>query len=232
MMKNLKAYFLKGLAVLLPAAVTIWIFIWIYKLIQNTIGWLINKLIVLLLASMLHLSPSDSAWQELERFWLKGLGSLAGFIIALVIVFAVGIILANVIGKKILRNAERFIETLPMVRRIYPYIKQVSDFLLSQDEKTKFISRVVAFEFPRKGLWSIGFVTGKGMKYKNGDKQSEFFSVLVPTAPSPLSGYMLLIPREDIVPLDMTIEEAMRFVISDGVITPSYIIDQARSGNV
>jgi len=231
-MKNLKTYFLRGLAVILPAAVTIWIFVWIYKLIQNTIGWLINKLIFIIITSIWHLSDSDSAWHELDKFWMKGLGSIAGFIIALVIVFVVGAVIANVIGRKLLHKAERFIETLPMVRRVYPYLKQVSDFLLSQDEKTKFISHVVAFEFPRKGLWSIGFVTGKGMKYKNGQTQSDLVSVLVPTAPSPLSGYMLLIPKEDIIPLDMTIEEAMRYVISDGVITPSYIIDDAKRGNV
>ena len=230
-MKSLKRYFIRGLAVLLPAAVTIWIFIWIYKLIQNTIGWLINKLIVLILTAILQ--PTDTtARQGIERFWLDGLGSLAGFIIALVIVFILGIMLANVIGRRMWRSAEQLIGNLPMVRRVYPYVKQVSDFLLSQDEKTKFISRVVAFEYPRRGIWTVGFVTGRGMKYKDGEKQSELISILVPTAPSPLSGYMVLIPEEDVVPLDMTVEEAMRFVISDGVITPSYIIDEAGRGKV
>jgi uncharacterized membrane protein len=113
---------------------------------------------------------------------------------------------------------------------VYPYVKQVSDFLLSQKEQTKFISRVVAFEYPRIGIWTIGFVTGEGMKWAVGGKEKELFSILVPTAPSPLSGYLILMAKEDTVPLDMTVEEALRFVISDGVITPSYVIDEARRG--
>jgi uncharacterized membrane protein len=177
------------------------------------------------------LSLADTeARMRVERFWVEGLGSMAGFIIALIIVFAVGVILANVIGKRLWRSTERFIGIIPLVKQVYPYVKQVSDFLLSQKEQTKFISRVVAFEYPRIGIWTIGFVTGEGMKWAVGGKEKELFSILVPTAPSPLSGYLILMAKEDTVPLDMTVEEALRFVISDGVITPSYVIDEARRG--
>ena len=229
-MKSIKTYFFRGLAVLLPAAVTIWIFIWIYELIQRTIGWLINKAILFILMNVFYESSTDAVKTEMEHFWLTGLGSLAGFIIALVIVFIVGIVIANVIGKKFWEAMERAIGNLPMIRRIYPYIKQVSDFLFSQDDKTKLISKIVAFEYPRIGVWTIGFVTGKGIKYKDGVRDTELLSILVPTAPSPLSGYMVLMPKADVIPVDLTVEEAFRFIISDGVITPSCIIDAARKG--
>ena len=228
-MQNLKRYFFKGLAVIVPAAVTIWIFIWIYKLIQGTIGWIINKIILFILIAIMRI-PEGEGRAGIERFWLQGLGSLAGFIIAMIIIFIVGIIIANVIGRKLWRRAELLLNYLPLVRRVYPYVKQVSDFLLAQDDKSKLISLVIAFEFPRRGSWTIAFVTGKGMKIKNGSMESELLSVLVPTAPSPLSGYMVLVPKEDTVPLNMTVEEAFRYVISDGVITPSCIIDEANRG--
>jgi uncharacterized membrane protein len=228
---RLKRYFLQGLAVIVPAAVTIWIFIWIYHLIQKTIGWVINKGIALIWMELSGLSWSDvEGRMQVERFWVQGLGSLAGFLIALVIIFILGIILANVIGRKLWRSAERLIGNLPLVRQVYPYVKQVSDFLFSQSEQTQFISRVVAFEYPRKGIWTVGFVTGEGMKWIADGKEIELLSILVPTAPSPLSGYMILIAKEDTVPLDMKVEEALRFVISDGVITPPYVIDEARRG--
>lgn len=228
---RMRRYFVRGLAVLVPTVVTIWIFIWTYHLIQKTIGRLINEVIIRILMILRDIPLSDRVVVErMQQFWVHGLGSLAGFVIALVIVFAVGVVLASWIGKRLWRSTERLIENMPLVRQVYPYVKQVSDFLLSQKEQTKFISRVVAFEYPRKGLWTVGFVTGDGMKWIADGKEIELITILVPTAPSPLSGYLVWVPKNDTVPLDMTVEEALRFVISDGVITPAYSIDEARKG--
>ena len=229
MASDVKKYFVRGLTVMIPTVVTIWVFIWAYKFIQGSIGRVINEGIILILIKIEGLSWTDSAAREqMREVWVRGWGSLAGFIIALIIVFFIGIALANVIGRRLWRYVEGLIGNIPGVRHVYPYVKQVSDFLLAQKEKTEFFSRVVAFEFPRKGIWTVGFVTGDGMRRVTDGKEVELLSVLVPTAPSPLSGYLILIAKEDTVPMNITVEEALRMVISDGVITPKYLIDESK----
>jgi uncharacterized membrane protein len=228
---RLKRFFVRGLAVLVPMMITVWIFIWTYHLIQKTMGWLINKGIVLLLMKIEGIPFSDEPTREqMEQFWVHGWGSLSGFIIALMIVFAVGIVLASVIGKLLWRRTEELIENMPLVKRVYPYVKQVSDFLLSQDEKTRFFTKVVAVEYPRKGIWSIGFVTGGGIRRVVNGQETELLSVMLPTSPSPVTGFVVLVPKEETITLDMTVEEALRYIISAGVITPKAIIDEAKRG--
>lgn len=229
MASDLKKYFVRGLTVMIPTVVTLWVFIWAYKFIQNSIGRVINEGIILILMKVNGISWADEAAREnLRELWVRGWGSLAGFIIALIIVFFVGLALANVIGRRLWRYVEKLMGNIPGVRRVYPYVKQVSDFLLAQKEKTELFSRVVAVEFPRKGTWCIGFVTGGGMKRIIDGKEIELLSILVPTAPSPLTGFLILLPREETAAINMTVEEALRMVISDGVITPKYVIDESK----
>jgi uncharacterized membrane protein len=108
----------------------------------------------------------------------------------------------------------------PFLRQVYPYVKQVTDFLLTQEEQTKMFSRVVAVEYPRKGIWSVGYATGSGIRKIVEGQEKEFVTILIPTAPTPLSGFVIMVPKEDTIDLDMSIEEALRFIISAGVIAP------------
>ncbi len=229
MASDLKKYFVRGLTVMIPTVVTLWVFIWAYRFIQDSIGRAINEGIILIMMTLNGIAWTDTAVRDnMREFWVRGWGSLAGFIIALIIVFFVGLALANVIGRRLWRYVERLMGNIPGIRRVYPYVKQVSDFLLSQKEKTELFSRVVAVEFPRKGVWCIGFVTGGGMKRIIDGKEVELLSIIVPTAPSPLTGFLILLPREDTVSMNMTVEEALRMVISDGVITPKCVIDESK----
>ncbi|MHC4842263.1 MAG: DUF502 domain-containing protein [Planctomycetota bacterium] len=214
-----KSYFFRGLAVLLPTILTIAIFVWGYGFIRKYIALYINKAIVDILIWIQDLNP-EAARPELEAFWINGLGHLAGFIIALIAVLIVGATLASVVGRTLWRLIEKFILNTPLLRRVYPYVKQITDFFLTEEEQKKRFSRVVAVEYPRDGIWSVGLVTGSGIKKISETVQKEFLTVLIPNSPTPVTGYVIVVPKELTISLDMTIEEAFRFIVSAGVITP------------
>jgi len=219
--RRLKSYFFRGLAVLLPTIVTIWILAWGYSFIQKNIGIYINRGLVRLTMLVKGLDWNNESLRKVwSDFWVDGLGSIAGFIIALIAVFIVGALLASVVGKAIWRMIEGFIMNTPLLRRVYPYVKQITDFLLRQDKQEQLFSRVVALEWPRKGVWSIGFVTGSGLKRVVDSVEKEFLTILIPNSPMPVTGYVIMVPKEQTIALDMTVEEAFRFTISAGVIAP------------
>jgi uncharacterized membrane protein len=213
-MGRFKTYFLRGLAVLLPSIVTIWIFIWGYKLIYDKIGVYIKRGLQYLIIL------GGASKPELDKLWIDAALSVAGFLIALFAVVIVGALLASVVGKTLWRVVERFIMNTPFLRQVYPYVKQVTDFLLTQEEQKRMFSRVVAVEYPRKGIWSMGLVTGSGLKKIIDNVEKEFFTVLIPTSPTPFTGFVIMVPKEQVMDLDMTVEEAVRFTISAGVIAP------------
>ena len=159
--------------------------------------------------------------KRLERTWVDGPGSIAGFLIALIVVFIVGALLASVVGKSLWRMVEKFIMNTPVLSKVYPYVKQVTDFLFAQEEKERLpFSRVVAVEYPRKGIWSVGFVTGSGLEKVVNNVRKEFLTILIPTSPTPFTGFVIMVPKKQTIDLDMTIEEALRFTVSGGVIAP------------
>jgi uncharacterized membrane protein len=212
-----KTYFFRGLAVLLPTIVTIWIFIWGYRFIQDNISIYIKEG----LDWLIRVVAGESFVNErLDKFWINVALSVAGFLIALSIVCIVGALLASVVGKTLWRIVEKFIMNTPVLRQVYPYVKQITDFLLTREEQKKLFSRVVAVEYPRKGIWSMGMVTGSGLKKVVDNVKKEFLTVLIPTSPTPFTGFVIMVPKEQTIELDMTIEEALRFAVSAGVIAP------------
>jgi len=218
-----KSFFLRGLAVLLPTILTIWIFIWGYGFIQKNISVHINRGIVWLVMEARSLS-GEAAKTPLDNFWIHGSGSIAGFIVALIGVCIVGAIFASVVGRTLWRMIERFIMEIPFFKKVYPYIKQITDFLLTKDKLS--FSRVVAFEYPRRGVWALGLVTSNGLKSLNKEIGKEHLTVFLPTSPTPFTGFIMMVPKEEVIDLDITIEEAIRFTISGGVITPSMKLDE------
>jgi uncharacterized membrane protein len=160
--------------------------------------------------------------ENAESFWVYGRGQIAGFVIAFIIVIFVGAFLASVIGRAIWRMFEHALMKAPLLRTIYPYIKQVTDFFLTS-KKISF-NKVVAVEFPRKGVWSVGMVTGSGLR-KLAPEDTELLTVFIPTAPSPINSFLIIVPKSEVIELDISVEEAMRFIISGGVIGPEDIIN-------
>lgn len=256
--KHIKSYFLRGLAVLLPTILTVWIFVWAFIFIQKNISTHINRGLVRVLVFAasdrfevsdeeiksylldakpeLRDSPTELKYYmtaerpesrrkalivKLEETWVHGPRAITGFIVAVVGVCIVGAVLASVVGRAIWRSIDKSIKNAPVLRRVYPYIKQVTDFLLTQDEQGNVFSQVVAVEYPRRGIWSIGLATGSGMKKVAESSQKEMVSILIPNSPTPITGYVIMVPKEDTIVLDITIEEAFRFTITAGVVTPS-----------
>jgi uncharacterized membrane protein len=159
--------------------------------------------------------------QTWTKYWVDGWGSIAGFLIALIAVCIVGALFASVVGRTLWRMVEKFIMNTPVLSKVYPYVKQITDFLFAQEEREKQpFSRVVAVEYPRKGIWSLGLVTGSGLTKVVDNVRREFLTVLIPTSPTPFTGFVIMVPKKQTLDLDMTIEEAFRFTVSGGVITP------------
>lgn len=162
----------------------------------------------------------DGAQKALAaKYWVDGPGQIAGFIVVFVGVCFLGAILASVAGRTIWHTMEKMLMNAPFVKQVYPYIKQVTDFMLTKKQLA--FSKVVAIQYPRKGVWSLGLVTGTGLKRLVGKIEKEFLTIFIPSSPTPFTGYVIMTPKEETVDVEMTVEEALRFTISGGVITPA-----------
>lgn len=214
-----KTYFIRGLAVLLPTIVTIWIFVWGYTFIQKYI----SRHIAFGLNWLIESAAGETFVKEnFDPRWMALVLSVAGFLVALFVVVIVGALLASVVGRTLWRMIEKFIMNTPVLRQVYPYVKQVTDFFLTREEKEKLFSRVVAVEYPRKGIWSVGFVTGSGIQKVVDNVRKEFLTILIPTSPTPFTGFIIMVPKKQTIDLDMTIEEALRFTVTGGVVSPNH----------
>ncbi|OHB64348.1 MAG: hypothetical protein A2Y77_00080 [Planctomycetes bacterium RBG_13_62_9] len=223
--KRLRRYFLRGLAVLLPALLTLWILAWGYGQVQRKVAVHINRGVVeVLVWAQRDNLPKEALdaykARQIERFVEGASGSIVGVLIAILIIVLVGALLASVVGRALWRIIESFILNTPVLRRVYPYVKQVTDFVLPEDDHKTMFSQVVAVEYPRKGIWSLGFVTGSGLRAVAEKVGKEFLTVMIPTSPTPVTGWVITVPKEETIALDMTVEEALRFIISAGVISP------------
>ena len=170
-----------------------------------------------------RLVERDARRVELRERWsaLAFPLDLIGLVVAVSVIYVVGGLLSNYIGRKLFEATERLLMRLPVVKLVYPSVKQVTDFLFARgsEERIKF-SRVVAIEYPRKGIWSIGLVTGDTLKPVQGLAGRACVTVFLPSCPTPFTGYVVTIPREDAVDLPLTIDEVMRYLISGGVVVP------------
>lgn len=203
------------MAALLPTILTIWIFVQCYIFIQDKISIHINRGLVYLILWITDSYPKEF----LINFWVEGTGRITGLFVAVVGVVFIGAFLASVMGRTIWHFFEKALVNIPLFRSVYPHIKQVTDFLLAKKELT--FSKVVAVEYPRKGTWSIGLVTGQGLKNVVAAAGEELLTVFVPTSPTPFTGYVIMVRKGETIEVNFTIEEALRFVISGGVITPA-----------
>lgn len=214
--KNFRSYFFRGMAALLPTILTVWIFLQCYVFIQSRVSIHINGWLVWLVGWV-----SEGKWDKefLTAFWVDGPGRITGFFIAIIGVVFIGAFLASVVGRTLWRIFEKTFMNLPFIKKVYPYIKQITDFLLTK-KKLSF-NHVVALQYPRRGVWSVGLVTGTGLRKIVNSCEKEFLTVFVPTSPTPFTGYVIMTPRDETIELEMTVEEALRFTISGGVITPA-----------
>ena len=198
----------------MPTILTVWLLVQFYLFVQNNVSSRINLLIVKTILLVTDRYPE----QFLVDFWIHGRGQITGFVIAFIGICVLGAILASVVGKTLWHMFERALMRTPVLKKVYPHIKQITDFFLTK-EKLSF-TKVVAFEYPRKGTWAIGMVTGAGLKKLVEKTGKEFLTIFLPTSPTPFTGFIILVPKEETIELDITIEEAFRFTVSGGVIAP------------
>jgi uncharacterized membrane protein len=194
----MKRYIMAGLLVWVPLGITIWVILWLVGTLDQTL---------LLLPE--HLRP-----EALFGFHVPGLGVVMSFAILLV----TGVIAANFFGQRLIRTWEAILGRIPFVKSIYSSVKQVSDTVLS-DQGTAF-RKALLVEFPRPGCWTIAFLTGTPADSVSDHLRGDFVSIYVPTTPNPTGGYFVMVPRESTRELDMSVDEALKYIISMGVVAP------------
>lgn len=199
MMSALRRYIMAGLLVWLPLGVTILVIKMLVDMMDRT---------VLLLPA--HLRPD-----ALFGMHIPGLG----VIISVLVVLITGIIVANLFGRKLVEAWESLLSRIPLVRSIYSAVKQIAETMFSPSGQS--FRKVLLVEYPRKGLWTLAFQTGTDVGKAQCKTGREVINIYVPTTPNPTSGFFLMIPKEDVVELDMSVDEGLRMIISMGSVVPN-----------
>jgi uncharacterized membrane protein len=194
----MKKYLITGLLIWIPLAITIWVL----------------DLIVSTMDQSLLLLPPQYQPQALFGYQIPGLGALLSVLVVLV----TGVLASNILGQRLLLFWEGLLGRIPVVKTIYSSVKQVSDTLFAPGGQA--FRKALLVQYPRQGSWTIAFLTGQPGGDVANHLRGEYLSVYVPTTPNPTSGFFLMMPKADIVELDMSVDEALKYVISMGVVAP------------
>jgi uncharacterized membrane protein len=201
-----RANFLAGLAIILPAVISVAVLIWLFGTVAN----ITDTLLFFLPRSITH---RDSGNGPLYWYW-----SAAAFALAVALICAVGLVARYYVGKRMIALLDSALLHIPLLNKIYSTVKQVND-AFSSGNKTAFRT-VVLVEFPRKGLYSVGFITSEQQGQQQLKTEKRMACVFVPTTPNPTSGFMMLVPEEEITKLDMSVADGIKYIISLGSISP------------
>ena len=197
MKESLRRYFFAGLLVLLPLVITVWF-----------LGWIIG-----LMDSLFNFLPAWLHPSTYLPFAIPGLGAL----ITLGVILFLGFLATSVVTRGLLTVWDRFLNRIPVVRGIYGSVQKLVESIFAQDQDNR---RVVMIEYPRKGIFTVGFATGLATGELEQKSEVRLVNVFVPTTPNPTAGFYLLVPENDVRALEMTTEEAFKLIVSGGIITP------------
>jgi uncharacterized membrane protein len=261
---DFRHFFGRGLIVLLPTVLTLWIVVQAYRFVDANIAQPINGGVQ---RAVLFITPKalsekrlpswytvseDQIEQRREERRKSSLGPLSepelrtrirqtnfsdwwesrwytrfsGLIVAILLIYLAGRVLGGFIGRRLYARLERLLARIPIFKQVYPHVKQIVDFLFGESQM-KF-SKVVIVEYPRAGIWTVGLLTGDSLRDIQTQVGVDIVSVFIPSSPTPFTGYTITVPREDAIEVPITIEEALRFVVSGGVLVP----DRERSGPI
>jgi len=224
--------FLTGLGALVPAILTILILIQLYRFVDAAIGqpvnWFIKKqfrseagrefLVDAFKWDRKVVENKEEFEKQLEKRYPHYIGPVFGLVVVTVAVYFVGHTLRSYLGRRLFGLTELLMSRFPVVKIIYPHAKQLTQFFFA-DRRMKF-NTVVAVQYPRQGIYSIGFTTGDGLRDVASAAQGDIVSVFIPSSPTPVTGYVIMVSASDVVELDMSVEEAFRFTVTGGVIVP------------
>lgn len=253
---DFRTFFLKGLGILLPTVLTLWI-LWtalqfvftnvaqpINRGIRAVVVWVVPEAVPQRrLPQWARVSDADiAAWRQsaqgesvekvseerartligrerLRAFWNdRWYLSATGLVVAIVLIYLAGVLLGGLIGRRIYARLENFLARVPGFKQVYPHVKQVVDMIMG-DRPIAF-NRVVLVEYPRKGIWSMGFVTGNSIRAVHEVAGRPALAVFVPSTPAPFTGFTISVPTDEVIDLPISIEEAIRFFVTGGVLVP------------
>jgi len=207
MAKMLKRYFLTGLLIWVPLVITAWVLTVFVGTMDQT----------------LRLLPTTFHPVNLFGFDIPG----AGVVLTLSVILLTGLVTTNMIGQRVVRLWEYALARIPVVSSVYKSVKQVSDTLFSSDGNA--FRKALLVQYPRQGSWTIAFQTGTPAQEVAAHLSGEHISVYVPTTPNPTSGFFLMMPAADVVELDMSVDEALKYIISMGVVAPGVPVPEQTS---
>ncbi|GLQ00972.1 MAG TPA: DUF502 domain-containing protein [Methylophaga aminisulfidivorans] len=200
----MRKYLIAGLLVWMPLGIT-------FLVIRAIVGFLDQTLLLL---------PDAYQPDNFLGIHIPGLGVL----LAVVLVLATGMIVANLLGRRLVNAWESLLSRIPLVRTLYAGIKQILEAVLATDGQS--FRRVLLVEYPRKGAWSLAFMTSDQLGEVQEKTRSEVISVFIPTTPNPTSGFVLMLPKEDVIELEMSVEQGLKMIISMGVVVPDWEKEQ------
>jgi uncharacterized membrane protein len=198
---SLKNYFLTGLLVILPVFITLYV---IWSLIRG-------------MDAILKYIPAKYLPETYLHIYIPGLG----LILVIILVFVVGLLTRNFVGRKIVQLGENIVDRIPLVRVLYAGVKQLLETLFLQ--RTDAFKRVALIEYPRRGAYVIGFITGESKGEIQNKTDKNMINVFVPTTPNPTSGFYILIPEDELIILNMSVEDAFKLIISGGIVSPNEV---------
>jgi len=196
-----KRFLVTGLATLLPTLLTVYLLYVVVVTIHQRVGSKFNEIFNI---------PEDS--------WQIFLGDAIALVLLLGVIWLAGFMVATYIGKALFRRLDRVYSRIPLIRVVYPALKQVSDFFLAR--RSVRFSRVVAIEYPRRGIFSIAFVTGDGLRQLTAENGEQLVTVFIPSSPTPITGYTAFVRRSEVISLNLSVDEAVKLIMSGGVIIP------------
>ena len=195
--KNLKQYFISGLAVITPIVLTIYVIALLLRIIDAVIGRYINGVIKFIFG-----------------FNVPGLN----IILSLVLIIFLGVLVQNFLARRLVDAFERLLKKMPLIGKIYFSVKEIAGYFFPVENSRRF-GKVVLIEYPRKGLYSIGFLSSESV-FLPLQEHKEMVAVFVPTSPSPLTGFLEFVWRDEIIPLNISVEDALQTIVSGGVVIP------------
>jgi len=255
-MGDFKQFFGRGLAIVLPSVLTLWILFYLIVFLYNNVGRPINQGVrVAVIEVMPRIVDNEDlpAWFKVtpeevelvrERSDVRGIAEMSeekvrqivrrerfretwnqyfmleasGLFIAIGLFYFAGLLLVGFIGRRVYGKIEAFLKRIPVFKQIYPHVKQVTEMILG--EKPLAFNRVVLVEYPRKGIWTVGLVTGGSMRSIREQAGVDTLSVFIPSTPTPFTGFTITVAKSEAVDLPIGVEEAVRFFITGGVLVP------------
>ncbi|MGA3066527.1 MAG: DUF502 domain-containing protein [Tepidisphaeraceae bacterium] len=222
--QDFRRFFVRGLAAIAPTLVTIWLLLWVWDFLWANIG---RQIIIFIRQAWFAAGNRGWIAPQTPQYILYHLddssfGTRAlGVLLSVILIYFIGVFVGNLIGRTAWLLVERALLRIPLVRAIYPAVKQITDFVLADRSRQFQASRVVAVQPHEQNIWSIGLVTNSGQWRLSEADPEDMVTVFIPSTPTSFSGYVLVVPRKRVVELPMTVEEAFRLLVSGGVIAPN-----------